>query len=133
MAERASSVAKTATIGDAYRIDSLSKTKAPAGAAGKDWYRYVIIQGDNTIVGHRQGSQRAVKQAVDEIERDQVVSRWCDSSAGEACDVIYREDPSSAIIRDRRVVNFGDIPPAAIYQSIAHKIDCPRSRFWGQR
>jgi hypothetical protein len=67
MAERASSVAKTSSISDAYRIDSLAKTKAPEGAGGKDWYRYVIIQGDNTIVGHRQGSQRAVKQAVDEL------------------------------------------------------------------
>ena len=60
----------------------------------------------------------AVQYAIDEIEKDQVVSRWCDSSAGEACDVIYQDDPSSAIIRDRRIVDLGDIPPARIYQSI---------------
>jgi uncharacterized protein YbjT (DUF2867 family) len=60
----------------------------------------------------------AVKHAIDEIEKDQVVSRWCDSSAGEACDVIYQDDPSVAIIRDRRLVGFGDIPPARVYQSI---------------
>jgi uncharacterized protein YbjT (DUF2867 family) len=60
----------------------------------------------------------AVQHAIDEIEKDQVVSRWCDSSAGEACDVIYQDDPSVAIIRDRRVVEFGDIPPAKVYQSI---------------
>ena len=61
---------------------------------------------------------QAVKNAVGEIERDQVISRWCDSSAGETCDVIYQDDPSSAIIRDRRIVEFDNIPPANIYQSI---------------
>jgi uncharacterized protein YbjT (DUF2867 family) len=60
----------------------------------------------------------AVQHAIDEIENDQVISRWCDSSAGEACDVIYQDDPSSAIIRDRRIVDLGDIPPAKVYQSI---------------
>jgi hypothetical protein len=60
----------------------------------------------------------AVQHAIDEIEKDQVISRWCDSSSGKACDVIYQDDPSSAIIRDRRVVEFGDIPPAKVYQSI---------------
>jgi hypothetical protein len=67
MAERAASIAKATSVSDAYRIDSLAKTKAPAGANGKDWYRYVIIQGENTIVGHRQGSQRAVKEAVNDL------------------------------------------------------------------
>jgi len=61
---------------------------------------------------------QSVKHAIDEIERDQVISRWCDSSAGEACDVIYQDDPSSAIIRDRRVVGFGKTPIAKVYQSI---------------
>jgi hypothetical protein len=32
--------------------------------------------------------------------------------------VIYQDDPSVAIIRDRRLVGFGDIPPARVYQSI---------------
>jgi uncharacterized protein YbjT (DUF2867 family) len=59
----------------------------------------------------------AVKRAIEEIEKDQVVSRWCDSSAGEACDIIYQDDPSSAIIRDRRVVEFGDLAPEKVFQS----------------
>jgi uncharacterized protein YbjT (DUF2867 family) len=59
----------------------------------------------------------AVKKAIDEIEKDQVVSRWCDSSAGEACDIIYQDDPSSAIIRDRRVVKFGELAPEKVFQS----------------
>ena len=60
---------------------------------------------------------QAVEQAIDEIEKDQVVSRWCDSSAGEACDIIYQDDPSSAIIRDRRVVEFGTTPPEKVFQA----------------
>src|SRR5210317_1505861 len=59
----------------------------------------------------------AVKKAIDEIEKDQVVSRWCDSSAGEACDIIYQDDPSSAIIRDRRVVHFGSIEPEKVFRA----------------
>jgi uncharacterized protein YbjT (DUF2867 family) len=61
---------------------------------------------------------QSVKHAIDEIERDQVISRWCDSSAGEACDVIYQDDPSTAIIRDQRVIDCSDIQPAKVYQSI---------------
>jgi uncharacterized protein YbjT (DUF2867 family) len=61
---------------------------------------------------------QSVKKAIEEIEKDQVVSRWCDSSAGEACDVIYQDDPSSAIIRDRRVVSCKGITPEKIYKSI---------------
>jgi uncharacterized protein YbjT (DUF2867 family) len=59
----------------------------------------------------------AVERAIDEIEKDQVISRWCDSSAGEACDIIYQDDPSSAIIRDRRVVEFGDLGPEKVFRS----------------
>ena len=61
---------------------------------------------------------RAVRNAIGEIESDQVISRWCDSSAGETCDVIYQEDPSSAIIRDRRIVEFAETTPAKVYHSI---------------
>jgi len=60
----------------------------------------------------------AVQHAIDEIEKDQVLSRWCDSSAGEVCDIIYQDDPSSAIIRDRRLVSCEGIPPEKVYRSI---------------
>jgi uncharacterized protein YbjT (DUF2867 family) len=59
----------------------------------------------------------AVERAIDEIEKDQVVSRWCDSSAGEVCDILYKDDPSSAIIRDRRVVEFGDLTPEKVFRA----------------
>jgi uncharacterized protein YbjT (DUF2867 family) len=62
--------------------------------------------------------RQSVKSAINEIEKDQVVSRWCDSSGGEACDVIYQDDPSTAIIRDRRIVNCEGVPPERVYRSI---------------
>lgn len=61
--------------------------------------------------------EESVRRAVKEIEAEQVISRWCDSSAGEACDIIYQDDPSSAIIRDRRVVDFGSTPPEKVFQA----------------
>jgi uncharacterized protein YbjT (DUF2867 family) len=61
--------------------------------------------------------EHAVQHAIDEIEKDQVVSRWCDSSAGEVCDIIYQDDPSSAIIRDRRMVEFGNVLPDKVFRS----------------
>ena len=61
--------------------------------------------------------EESVRRAVKEIEDEQVISRWCDSSAGEACDIIYQDDPSSAIIRDRRVVEFGNVAPEKVFQS----------------
>jgi uncharacterized protein YbjT (DUF2867 family) len=59
----------------------------------------------------------SVRRAIKEIEDEQVVSRWCDSSAGEACDIIYQDDPSSAIIRDRRVIEFNNVAPEKVFQS----------------
>jgi uncharacterized protein YbjT (DUF2867 family) len=59
----------------------------------------------------------SVRQAVKEIEDEQVISRWCDSSAGEVCDIIYQDDPSSAIIRDRRVVEFENVAPEKVFQA----------------
>jgi uncharacterized protein YbjT (DUF2867 family) len=59
----------------------------------------------------------SVWRAIKEIEEEQIVSRWCDSSAGEVCDIIYQGDPSSAIIRDRRVVEFDNVAPEKVFQS----------------
>ncbi len=50
-----------------FKLSSVLKEGPPAGAEGIDWHRYVITQGDNTIVGHRQGSTRGVTLAIEEI------------------------------------------------------------------
>jgi hypothetical protein len=38
-----------------YRLDSVVSTPAPDGSTDS-WYRYVIVQGHNTITGFRAGS-----------------------------------------------------------------------------
>ena len=50
-----------------FRLTSIVKEEPPAGAEGNGWHRYVITQGKNTIVGHRQGSLASVTVAVEEI------------------------------------------------------------------
>jgi hypothetical protein len=59
----------------------------------------------------------SVRRAIKEIEDEQVISRWCDSSGGDTCDIINQDDPSSAIIRDRRVVEFANVAPEKVFQS----------------
>ena len=52
-----------------YKVDSIAKTPAPAGADGV-WHSYVISQGANTIAGVRSGTQAEVAtQLHDMIER----------------------------------------------------------------
>ncbi len=50
-----------------YAITSITKADAPDGAEGSNWLCYVIEQGDNCIRGYRQGTQAAVREAVEEI------------------------------------------------------------------
>ncbi len=52
--------------GEPFELKSIPKEQSPAGAEGIDWHCYVITQGDNTIVGHRQGSTRTVTLAIEE-------------------------------------------------------------------
>ena len=53
--------------GEPFKLTSILKEGPPAGTEGVGWHRYVITQGGNTIVGHRQGSTRSVTLAVEEI------------------------------------------------------------------
>ena len=53
--------------GEPFTLTSILKEEPPTGTDGSDWHRYVITQGGNTIVGHRQGSVSTVRLAVEEI------------------------------------------------------------------
>ncbi len=53
--------------GEPYKLKSLRTARTPARAEGIGWHRYVITQGSNTIVGHRQGSTSSVRLVVEEI------------------------------------------------------------------
>jgi hypothetical protein len=52
-----------------FKVDSISRTAAPAGADGV-WHCYVISQGTNVITGVRAGTHAEVTTLLDEmIER----------------------------------------------------------------
>jgi len=44
--------------------------------------------------------KEAVKKTLEEIEKNQVLSRWCDSSKGLVCDVPKIPEISKAVYRD---------------------------------
>jgi hypothetical protein len=48
-----------------FCLDSLDDVPPPTGCEGP-WYRYVIRQGDNVIVGLRAGERSEVSAVVDE-------------------------------------------------------------------
>ncbi len=49
---------------------------------------------------------KSVERAMSELEDRQVISRWCDSSSNEKCDISDFDDPQIAILRDTRVIDF---------------------------
>ncbi len=62
---------------------------------------------------------QAVLSAIDEIEHNQVISRWCDSSAGVVCDIKDLDDTSSAIFRDRQEISLGNLTAERVFGSIS--------------
>jgi hypothetical protein len=52
--------------------------------------------------------KQAVAEAMRELEENQVLSRWCDSSGQEACDIKDFDNPAGAILRDVRIIPFAN-------------------------
>ncbi len=50
--------------------------------------------------------REAVRQANVELQTNQVISRWCDSSGDSACDIKDFNDPAGAVLRDVRIVAY---------------------------
>ena len=50
-----------------YILDSITQSKSPMNTDEPDWYRYVINQGGNQIVGYRRGTPQSVRGEVDLI------------------------------------------------------------------
>lgn len=50
--------------------------------------------------------RQTVADAITELEQNQVLSRWCDSSGQQACDITDFDNPEGAILRDTRSVTF---------------------------
>jgi len=52
---------------DRFELSSINTTATPEGAPKATWYKYVITQGNNTILGQRPGTRKSVTAAVEEI------------------------------------------------------------------
>lgn len=48
----------------------------------------------------------SVAHALNELEQDQILSRWCDSSSDKVCDIKDFDDPAGAVLRDTRIVAY---------------------------
>ncbi|WP_455207392.1 hypothetical protein [Kaarinaea lacus] len=62
-------VKKDAAIIKQYSVVSVEKTKAPAGAEGDNWFKYVVARDNSEIVGNMRGTLNQVtKYAKDFVE-----------------------------------------------------------------
>ena len=59
----------------------------------------------------------AVQRALQEIEDDQVISRWCDSSGDISCDIKNKDDIHLAILRDVRTIPLHGIRPENVFKA----------------
>lgn len=79
----------------------------------------VIIQNDNAkkfFDIQPQDFQSSVKKALQEIEQNQVISRWSDSS-GDIWEKDHSKDIANAVFIDRQVRDISDFDATKIYQS----------------
>ena len=69
-----------------------------------------VLQNDNAVRFYPDIQPLSFKQtvadAIQELEHNQVLSRWCDSSSRQACDIKDFDNPAGAILRDSRTVPF---------------------------
>ena len=56
-----------------------------------------------------------LKEALDEIERNQVSSRWCDGTGGNVCYVRDTADIARAVFTARSIASLGEIPAEAVF------------------
>ena len=62
--------------------------------------------------------KESVRQAVAELEQNQVISRWCDSSSKATCDIKDFDNPAGAILRDQRVVLLDGRPRDQVFKAV---------------
>lgn len=61
--------------------------------------------------------KQTVEDAIDEIQRDQVISRWCDSSANASCDITAHDNTHTAILRDVREIPLEGAAPEKVFSA----------------
>ncbi|MGD9807123.1 MAG: SDR family oxidoreductase [Deferribacterales bacterium] len=64
------------------------------------------------------GYEKAFSKAIEDIHNRQVVSSWCDSSGGKACDVPFVHDISHAVYKDRYVDEIGGHDPKKVFRNV---------------
>jgi uncharacterized protein YbjT (DUF2867 family) len=71
-----------------------------------------VLQNDNAARFYPEicplSFKQAVAAAMRELEENQVLSRWCDSSGQKACDIKDFDTPAGAVLRDIRIVPFAN-------------------------
>jgi len=82
----------------------------------------VVVKNDNAKKYfpniHPIGFEDAVKQAIVEMEENQVFSRWSDAGGGvEALEREFESDASAALLLDRQILPLGGVSKAALYRS----------------
>jgi len=81
-----------------------------------------IIQNDNAkkLFPHIKpvSIENAVENAVYELQHNKILSRWCDSSAADACDITVQQDISSAIYVDRKVREIGELNEKDVFKAV---------------
>ncbi|SMD02448.1 Uncharacterized conserved protein YbjT, contains NAD(P)-binding and DUF2867 domains [Desulfocicer vacuolatum DSM 3385] len=64
------------------------------------------------------GFDQCVSEAVKEMEHDQIISRWCDSSGGNQCDLTEEDFPRGPILRDRKVFYTQSLSRDQVFDSV---------------
>jgi len=59
--------------------------------------------------------EESFRTALSEIERKQVISRWCDSSAQKTCDIEGKDRLESAVYREKASIDFSAIPADRVF------------------
>jgi len=67
---------------------------------------------------HPLSYEESFRRALDEIESSQVISRWCDSSARQTCDIEGLDRVESAVYRERISADLGAIPADRVFSVV---------------
>lgn len=90
-----------------------------ASALVEGLHSETVVQNDNAKTFfpdiHPVSFDEAIQSALDAVEKNQVLSRWCDSSAKEVCDIKEEDRVAKAVLRDIQTVHFGGIPAQKVF------------------
>lgn len=67
---------------------------------------------------HPLSYEGSFRRALDEIERRQVISRWCDSSAAKTCDIVGLDRLETAVYREKTSAGLGALPADGVFSVV---------------